>query len=163
MRTAIHLIREMLESDLDEVSKISEDCGFFTWKKVDYEGELSRAESFTLVAERENVRETGKQYIDGFLLARLITPDVELLNIAVKENCRKSGVGTLLLAEFINKCYEKEIVNIWLEVRESNDAAIKFYFSRGFKTVGKRNSYYKNPVEDALLMSYRFDALKDDA
>lgn len=163
MTMAYHIIREMSGSDLEEVSTISEACGFFTWKKEDYKSELLRVESLMLVAEKVHVREKGRSNIDGFLHARLITPEAELLNIAVKEHFRKKGVGSLLLKGLISRCCAKKIENIWLEVRESNEAAIKFYFSKGFKEVGKRNSYYKNPVENALLMSYVCAALKDDA
>lgn len=156
MTMNLHIVREMYNADLDEVFGISEACGFFTWKREDYKRELVRTDSVTLVAVSESKDNKEDYGIDGFLIARLITPEAELLNIAVRDYCRKNGVGTLLFQEFMNECERKKIESVWLEVRESNTAAISFYLSKGFKKAGKRTSYYNNPVEDAILMSLKF-------
>lgn len=162
MAIDVHIIREMSDSDLDEAFEISENCGFSTWRKEDYQRELAKPESIMLVAEKRYKDGADSLHIEGFLLSRLITPEAELLNIAVKEKCRRSGVGSMLFEHFMNECLRKEIENVWLEVRESNRAAINFYLSKGFKKVGKRTSYYNNPVEDAILMTLRY-SLKNGA
>jgi ribosomal-protein-alanine N-acetyltransferase len=72
--------------------------------------------------------------------------EVELLNLAVAEKARRQGVGRALVEAMTGK-------RIWLEVRVSNERAIRFYESLGFVRRGLRRNYYRDPVEDAVVMS----------
>lgn len=72
--------------------------------------------------------------------------EAELLNLAVRPEARRRGVGRALLALLAGR-------KVWLEVRASNEAAIRFYQSQGFRVYGRRKSYYRNPEEDAVLMA----------
>ncbi|MGC8759450.1 MAG: GNAT family N-acetyltransferase [Bryobacteraceae bacterium] len=71
--------------------------------------------------------------------------EAELLNLAVHPEARRRGLGRALLALLAGR-------KVWLEVRESNQAAIRFYESQGFRVYGRRRQYYRRPVEDAVLM-----------
>ena len=71
-------------------------------------------------------------------------------NIFVEEEYRSKGIGTKLMSYLITKAIEKQVVNITLEVRLSNESAIKFYEKNGFKKVSTRKNYYKE--EDGILM-----------
>jgi ribosomal-protein-alanine N-acetyltransferase len=71
--------------------------------------------------------------------------EAELLNLAVRPEARRRGLGRALLALLAGR-------KVWLEVRESNQAAIRFYESQGFRVYGRRRQYYRQPVEDAVLM-----------
>jgi ribosomal-protein-alanine N-acetyltransferase len=57
-----------------------------------------------------------------------------------------------LLAGYAEKC---DVCSILLEVRQSNTPARTLYEDIGFKAVGVRKNYYKNPVENAILMDLR--------
>ena len=96
--------------------------------------------------------------IIGFIVGR-VTPGqddgtlaAEVYNIAVKEREQGKGNGQSLLNAFVDRCREREVCSIWLEVRESNRQAIDFYIRNGFENVQKRPNFYKNPVENAVLM-----------
>ena len=76
----------------------------------------------------------------------------DLANIAVLPSCRGLGIGGALLDEILEISRNDGAFRTFLEVRESNEAAIGLYRSRGFFEIGKRRRYYKNPTEDAVLM-----------
>jgi ribosomal-protein-alanine N-acetyltransferase len=89
--------------------------------------------------------------VAGFLVVRENGPDEwEILNLAVAPEYRRRGVAGKLVESFqtsINGC-------VFLEVRESNDAARKFYNSMGFQEVSRRHEYYKTPPEAAIVMKF---------
>ena len=76
-------------------------------------------------------------------------------NIAVREEYRRQGVGEALLGAFIRFGTEK-LAFLTLEVRPSNEPAIRFYMKHGFAQVGRRKNFYSAPKEDALLMTLEF-------
>jgi ribosomal-protein-alanine N-acetyltransferase len=81
------------------------------------------------------------------------TNPIELYKIAVLPSQRKKGLGTFLMNTLISVAAESEEKRIVLEVREGNTAAISLYEKFGFKRDCIRKSYYKNPTENAILMS----------
>lgn len=72
----------------------------------------------------------------------------DIISIAVREDCRKAGVGSKLLKSVLT-----EKTELFLEVRESNINAIAFYKNHGFNSVGIRKKYYPDS-ENAIIMSY---------
>jgi len=91
--------------------------------------------------------------IVGFLLARAVADESEILNMAVGKAHRRHGIATELLKMAIQWLRSAGTSSIYLEVRASNSAAISLYTRHGFVPGGRRASYYKNPSEDAILMS----------
>ena len=87
----------------------------------------------------------------GFLIARFLIPDCELENVAVSPAVRRKGIGRQLLEALKRAASETTCESVFLEVRESNQAARAFYESVGFRPDGRRKSYYSNPLEDAIL------------
>jgi len=92
--------------------------------------------------------------IAGFVLARYAGGDMELLNLAVEESARRTGVGRALVLAALGDGETRGAVQAFLEVRESNAGAREFYAALGFAAVGRRTSYYQSPVEDALILSF---------
>lgn len=81
----------------------------------------------------------------------LTIPNAEILNLFVLDDFRGQGIGKKLIDEVIKVC-DKELINmLTLEVRVSNNHAIKMYEDIGFKVGTIRKKYYENN-EDALLM-----------
>jgi ribosomal-protein-alanine N-acetyltransferase len=76
----------------------------------------------------------------------------ELGNVAVRPEARSRGVGGALVDAVVERVKERGAHELFLEVRESNEAAQRVYRERGFVAVGRRKSYYSAPVEDALVM-----------
>jgi len=139
-----------------EVVKIAEECGLSYWSEADYRAELDRIGSYTFQAES-----IPGQVVVGFVVMRLITnkdthypSNFEILNIAVKENYRKIGVGTLLIQSMLNVARQNSPANIRLEVRSSNKTAIGFYKKHGFTTEYVRRNFYSNPIDDGIVMKF---------
>jgi len=87
--------------------------------------------------------------VAGFLVVRRTAPEEsEILNLAVDPSCRRRGIGGALL----RRALEVSASQWFLEVRESNSGAIAFYRSLGFEAVGRRENYYSDPPESAIVM-----------
>ena len=88
----------------------------------------------------------------GFLVARSIGYEAEILNMAVDKLHRRNGIGSALLTMAISAAQAQNAKNIYLEVRESNSAAICFYRQHGFEKASERRGYYSSPTENAVVM-----------
>jgi ribosomal-protein-alanine N-acetyltransferase len=88
----------------------------------------------------------------GFLVARIIGDEAEILNMAVDKMRRRNGIGSALLTAAISVAQAQNAQNIYLEVRESNSAAICFYREHGFEKASERRGYYSSPTENAVVM-----------
>ena len=104
----------------------------------------------------------------GFVVGRIVTGgkietqlDAEIYNIAVTCDDQGKGHGQALFDAFIATCGQRNVMQVWLEVRQSNHKAIGFYERNGFKLVQTRNHFYENPREHALLM--KLDLRSDGA
>ena len=88
--------------------------------------------------------------------------EAHLLKITVHPECQKQGLAQAMLQRLILIARINHARRIWLEVRDSNEAAIRFYRRAGFKTKGKRRNYYRYQnqqgqkiKEDAIVMCYQ--------
>jgi ribosomal-protein-alanine N-acetyltransferase len=90
-----------------------------------------------------------RERLAGFLLYREIAfGEWEILNLAVDPALRRQGIANRLIEEFSRLAPG----DVYLEVRESNQAARALYARWGFREQGKRRGYYHRPVEDAVVM-----------
>ena len=87
----------------------------------------------------------------AFIVARKTGEDCELENVVVEPRAQRTGVGSNLVGALKVEARKRSCARMFLEVRESNLAARKLYEKCGFRVTGRRNSYYQNPSEDALL------------
>ena len=87
----------------------------------------------------------------GFILGRMVADEAEILDLAVCEECRRQGEGRALLVELLRRFAESGVSRVFLEVRESNRGAIEFYERMGFRRSGRREGYYREPQEAALV------------
>jgi ribosomal-protein-alanine N-acetyltransferase len=74
-----------------------------------------------------------------------------LENLVVAPDFRRKGLATGLFAALLTRARETNSESIFLEVRESNQAALALYARLGFVESGRRKLYYANPHEDAVL------------
>ena len=87
----------------------------------------------------------------GFLVAQNGGPGWELENIAVLPEFRRHGAGRELLSALLTHARSLLAERILLEVRASNESAIRFYSLNGFRQLTRRRDYYRNPEDDALI------------
>ncbi len=91
--------------------------------------------------------------VAGFLMGRIAGDEFEILNMAVSQAHRRSGIGSKLLESALEFSRIARSARVYLEVRASNEPAIALYSRHGFTECGRRFRYYRDPVEDALLLS----------
>lgn len=92
------------------------------------------------------------QELVGFLAVQTVLDEMEILQIAVKTDFQRLGIASQLMAAVMD--WDGDI---FLEVRESNSAAQALYTRQHFTKIGKRKDYYRNPVEDAVIMKRERD------
>jgi polysaccharide biosynthesis protein PslH len=127
-------VRAGLKTDLPGVSEIqTASHGASSWEPENY------------LAYDLQVAEINGQ-IAGFLVSREVDDgEVEVLNLAVDPAFRRRGIATRLLQGL--RCQR-----VFLEVRESNKVALSLYRKLGFGEIGRREKYYDDPVETAIVM-----------
>jgi [ribosomal protein S18]-alanine N-acetyltransferase len=89
--------------------------------------------------------------VHAFLIGLILDHEWELENVVVSESRRRQGIGKMLLEKFLAATKTEGAKVIFLEVRESNVAARHLYESCGFAENGRRERYYSEPIEDAIL------------
>ena len=145
----------MNEHDLLEVVEIEETTGLSLWGWDAYRAELYRPEAIMLVAR---ARGAGPQRVAGFIAARMNADELHVNNIGVREEYRRRGLGGLLLGAALGAAAGRGATGAVLEVRASNLAAQALYARFGFAVAGRRKNYYRDPPEDALVMTMRLGA-----
>jgi ribosomal-protein-alanine N-acetyltransferase len=93
----------------------------------------------------------------GFVCAKAVAGEWEIENVAVAAKFLRRGIANELLRHLIRRAENEAASAILLEVRESNLPARRLYEKHGFREVGRRPVYYKDPTEDAILYAVRFD------
>jgi len=76
----------------------------------------------------------------------------QITNIAVRADVRRNGCGKAILTALEEEARKRGLVQISLEVRVSNAAAIALYEAFGYQTAGRRRGFYRRPAEDAFVM-----------
>ena len=138
-------IREMNALDIGEVAALEAEVFSMPWSAQGFEDTLCREDVLFLVAREED-------HVLGYVGVDCTADEGEITNVAVAPSVRRRGVGQELLSELIGRLAQKEIYRIVLEVRVSNEPAIRLYENQGFVTMGKRKNFYEKPVEDAYVM-----------
>jgi [ribosomal protein S18]-alanine N-acetyltransferase len=139
--------------DAAEMIRLERQCPTTThWSEQQYLDLLAAmSESPTRLALV--TQEDGWSVLSGFLIARHSPPEWELENIVVAPEVRRTGIGEKLMDTLLVQARRTNSDVILLEVRESNTAARQLYEKLGFKETGRREAYYTNPSEDAVLYS----------
>jgi [ribosomal protein S18]-alanine N-acetyltransferase len=89
----------------------------------------------------------------GYSVVAIAVDIGELQSVVVSERVRRNGMGLVLCERAMEWARKKRAKSVELEVRESNAAALSLYRRLGFVEQVKRPKYYKDPVEDAVLMT----------
>jgi ribosomal-protein-alanine N-acetyltransferase len=140
-------IEEMTETDLPEVMGIERRSFAAPWSTKLFRETLSFPLSVSLV-----IRKKVDKKVAGYANFYLIGSEVQILNIAVAPAERRRGYATMLLGCAMRLLRKRGAEEFFLEVREGNADAIGLYRKLGFKKVGRRQKYYTETNEDALVM-----------
>jgi ribosomal-protein-alanine N-acetyltransferase len=141
------VISSLSEDDLDEVYRI--DCQSPSpWTPAQLEGEFFGPPGWRLAG-----RENDDGPLRGFLLARNLAGEAEIMRIGVESQFRRKGLATLLLQNFLRVLANEGVCTCHLELRASNNKARKLYEKSDFVMTGLRKKYYTDPADDAMIMT----------
>ena len=141
---------ELRDGTLDDVQFIIElaaqSAGASFWTRADYERALLQSDP-----KRHVVIAQSQGNKVGFIVARVLGVEWEIENLAVGLASQRQGIATRLVQGIADLARASAAEVVYLEVRESNQAARKLYEKFGFSRSGERRAYYSDPVENAVL------------
>jgi ribosomal-protein-alanine N-acetyltransferase len=135
-------VRVATESDLDELALLDAACFTQAWTRRAWLDEL----------ERGGVLVAGRPLL-ALACAAVLADICELRRIAVHPSVRRAGNARDLLRAVIDHARQSGCARIELEVAAGNEPALALYRAHGFDLVGRRRGYYREPLDDALLMN----------
>jgi ribosomal-protein-alanine N-acetyltransferase len=142
MEPSFH-IRSATIADLATITDIEREVFSDPWSASAFRELIGTG---ALVAESNGI-------VAGYVFARSLGDEGEILNLAVRSGRQRLGIGRQLLDASIAKLQSQGARTIFLEVRASNFAGQDFYLRAGFEPVGRRRGYYDKPREDALIFA----------
>ena len=128
--------------DVADIKKIEDECFSVPWSEKSIEESLKNPCSHFYLAKAGN--ETA-----GYIGIQIFSGEGYVTNVATLHAFRKQGIAQAL----VERALENEMEFLALEVRESNIPAISLYKKLGFIEVGVRPKFYREPTENALLMT----------
>ena len=139
--------RKLKLRDLNAIEEIERTSYPTPWSRSMFAGELAKPSSICLGAV-----EADKDELVGYLIISRYVDAWHVMNIAVAEEYRRRGIARSLMERLFEVTARDARRGYTLEVRVSNEAAIRLYEELGFKTRGIRRGYYTDNREDALIM-----------
>jgi [ribosomal protein S18]-alanine N-acetyltransferase len=139
--------RSLELGDLNAIEEIERRTYPTPWSRSMFAGEIAKPSSICVGAFDPD---TDK--VVGYLIIARYVDAWHVMNIAVVPELQRRGIATLLLEHLFELTSDDPHRGYTLEVRVSNQAAIKLYESLGFKSRGIRRGYYTDNHEDALIM-----------
>lgn len=140
----------MNESHILPIAELEKICFSDPWSVNSITSELNNKLSLWVVAM------DGEQ-LAGYVGSQTVLGWSDMMNLAVAPEYRRKGIGEELVNQLISRLKANDVSCLTLEVRASNDPAIKLYRKLGFSEVGRRPNYYHNPKEDALILRKEFE------
>lgn len=143
-------ILPMNERHVAQVAELEKLCFSDPWSENSVASELKNPLSLWLIAEEDGV-------VCGYVGSQTVLGETDMMNIAVRPDCRRKGVAAALITELICRLKGQGSHILRLEVRESNAPAIALYKAMGFTQLGLRKNYYRNPKENALILGKEWE------
>lgn len=147
-------IRRMTREDLSQVVEIENLTFSQPWSEQGFVDSLSSKDTVFLVAEETVANSCGNvcDWIVGYIGMYVSFEEGEITNVAVRETVRKQGIGNQLLKAVLEEGIKAGVTRFVLEVRVSNQPAVRLYQKHGFVTAGIRPDFYELPKENAWIM-----------
>lgn len=136
----------MTGAHLDQVEDIEKTCFADPWTRGIIEESLAGENTSALVAQAED------GVVLGYLFFTAVLDEGDVDNIAVRPAARRQGVASALLEAFHRCGRARGLSALLLEVRPSNEGALRLYRKLGYQEAGRRKNYYLDPKEDAIIM-----------
>ncbi len=140
-------IRGMTEGDLPAVMILEEDLFTDPWPESVFLEDIASSFSHPQVAELDG-------QLVGYAILWVGVEEGHLTNIAVSQKFQRKSIAKRLLSFILGLATDLKLRQVFLEVRPSNEAAIKLYENFDFDQLDVRKNYYRNPPEDCVVMRH---------
>lgn len=147
------MIRRMTTEDVQQAAQIEKAVFSRPWSAESFAAAVRDDNALFLVAV-DSVGGNADTVV-GYIGMYVSAPEGEITNVAVAEPLRGRGFGSGLVHAMQQKARELGVNQIFLEVRDSNEAALRVYRAAGFAEIGKRKGFYELPREDARVMKWQ--------
>lgn len=141
-------VRWLIRRDMPEVLDIEAASFEYPWSHDDFISCLQQRNCIGMVAELDGE-------VVGYIIYEMERSEFHVLNVAVRPDCRRRGVGQQLIEKVIGKLRPRQRTRINLEVRETNLAAQLFFRRFRFQAVTVLKDFYDDTAEDAYMMMYQ--------
>lgn len=141
-------LRRLALGDLGAIEKVERRAYPTPWSRSMFAGELAKPASFCVGAFDRDARDR----LAGYLIVSRYVDAWHVMNLAVDEPYRQRGIARQLLDELFVATNADALRGYTLEVRVSNERAIRLYEAAGFRITGVRRGYYTDNREDAYIM-----------
>ena len=140
------IIRTMQKGDVAAVAALEAQIFPMPWSAAGFADTLPREDIIFLVAYEQDE-------LLGYVGIYCTLDEGEITNVAVPPAARRRGIARALLTELKQQLACRNVARIVLEVRVSNEPAIRLYEQMGFSVLGVRKNFYEKPTEDAYIMA----------
>jgi ribosomal-protein-alanine N-acetyltransferase len=139
----------MALTDLSWVLEIERSSFLTPWSEASFRHELLDNPYSQLFA----MKGTRVPGVVAYACVWIVDQELRINNIGVHPRLRLKGIGTRLVRFLLEYAARQGCVVVTLEVRPSNESAIRLYEKVGFRTIGRRRNYYLDTREDAVVMA----------
>jgi ribosomal-protein-alanine N-acetyltransferase len=139
--------RPLTPDDLEAVAAIERAAFTDPWPRRAFEELLAQPHVRSCAADGDDGR------LAGYALFSVCADEGEILNLAVDPARRRRGLARALLEAMLETMRREAVATVFLEVRQSNEPAIRLYRLAGFHRVSLRRRYYERPTEHAVTMA----------
>ena len=149
-----HPVRRAQAADAARLALLERACFSHPWSEAQLAAELRGAGALALVAGAPLAAGAGGGLdgLAGYALFRQVAGEAELLRLAVLPGGRRRGLARRLLAAGLDELRAAGCTAAFLEVSETNEAAVRLYEREGWRLDGRRPGYY---ADGAAALLYR--------
>lgn len=138
------MIRNAENSDIPAILEIERSLFAGPWEEQLFIETIKDHKDFFVFIEQKKIA--------GYIIFEKVLDEGHITNLAVSKEYQRKGIASRLINKILDMARQEKIKQVFLEVRESNEAARKLYSKFGFVEIGKRKSYYHKTNENAVIL-----------
>jgi ribosomal-protein-alanine N-acetyltransferase len=150
--SAALFVAPAVPGDAAALAALAGECFSRPWSERQFADELALAPPNAVLAVQARVAGAPVSVPVAFCAYRVVIDELHVLDVAVAPSQRRRGLARRLLALALRAGARAGARLALLEVRADNAGALALYAALGFRESGRRRDYYRDPVEDALLL-----------
>lgn len=141
---------------MQKIDNVINDSLYKYYKAIedDYEKKWEKKEFYSFISNQYNIFVLSQPEPVGFIKARIMNDEMEIISLLIDKNFRKKGIGKNLISKILRIAKKNKIKHIFLEVSVENKIAINLYKKFNFNMIGERKKYYNQNGRsiDAYIM-----------